>query len=147
MVHRFPRIGTPSHVVLSKVIVQPYAEESSIMWSLLPIYHGNVHMKQKTIEWMQPCLKQLKALRKEALSGGVIIILLRLYTTLICHYREHGGTAKVEILLPLLYLKARWDCHSKWTKNMKWCGPDLNSLCYHQPFANNTNLQEYQWLH
>jgi len=30
---------------------------------------------------------------------------------------------------------------------LKWCNPNSNSPCYHQLFANNTNLEEYRRLH
>jgi len=30
---------------------------------------------------------------------------------------------------------------------LKWCNPDSNLPCYHQTFANNTNLQEYKRLY
>jgi len=129
-----------------------WGHNNPVAWSLLPLHNGNVLQNKKSIEWMWPRLESLEAMGKEDAQWWgdykPLEIVHNSDLSLMWKYQECGGAAKVK----------KYFCHCCTLKSnnivtqneqpcLKWCNPDSNLPCYHQTFANNTNLQEYKKLH
>jgi len=107
---------------------------------------------KKSIEWMRPQLEHLEAMGKEGVKWWGDYKHLQIVhnsdLSLMWKYRERGGAAKVKkYFCHCCTLKSDDIVKANEQKCLKWCDPDLNCPCYHQTFANNTNLQEYRQLH
>ncbi len=107
---------------------------------------------KKSIEWMWPRLEQLEALGKEGANWWEDYKPLQVVhnsdLSLMWKYRERGGAAKVKkFFCHCCTLKSDNIVTPNNEKCLKWCDPESDLPCYHQTFADNTNLEEYRRLH
>ncbi len=133
-------------------IRQHRQNNNSIERPLFPLYNCDGVGNKKSVDWKHPRLEKFDAL---AMPGTVwwndyqpLDIVMNTDMSFTWKYLGRGGAAKVK----------KYFCHCCTLKSenivvpndkrcSKWC--DLNSPlpCYHQTFANNTNMEEYRRIH